>query len=76
VTGRRRSFQSLLVMRFLLVSNGIILAAFGGLYAVFGSRPTGYIVGGVLGAVAVGLWMAVPFTDPYRGERLHHRRSW
>jgi len=76
VTRRRRSFQALLVMRFLLISNGLILAAFGGLYAAFGSRPAGYIVGGILGAVALGLWMAVPLTDPYRAEKLHHRRSW
>jgi hypothetical protein len=76
VTRRRRSFQALLVMRFLLISNGMILAAFGGLYAAFGSRPAGYIVGGILGVVALGLWMAVPLTDPYRAEKLHHRRSW
>ena len=76
MTRRRRSFQSLLVMRFLLISNGAILAAFGGLYAAFGSRPAGYIVGGILGVVALGLWLAVPLTDPYRAEKLHHRRSW
>jgi hypothetical protein len=76
VLRRRRSHQTLLVMRFMLMSNGVILAGFGLLYALFGSRPTGYIVGGVLGAAAIGLWMAIPLTDPYRDERGRHRNTW
>jgi len=73
---RRRSFQSLLVMRFMLVANGTILGAIAALYVAFGARPSGFIIGGVLGALGLGLWLAVPLTDPYRSERVRHRRSW
>jgi hypothetical protein len=76
MTGRRRSFQALLVMRVLMVSNGVILASVAILYVAFGSRPAGYVIGGLLGATAAGLWLAVPLTDPYRAERAGHRRSW
>lgn len=74
--GRRRSLQGLLVVRFLLVSNGLVLAAFAALYLFFGARPGGYVVGGVLGAAALGLWMAIPLTDPYRPERARRSRTW
>ena len=73
---RHHSYQTLLVMRFLLMSNGVILGGFGLLYLGFGSRPSGYIIGGVLCGVAVALWLAIPLTDPYRDERTRHRRSW
>jgi hypothetical protein len=76
VTAHRRSLQGLLVVRALLVSNGVILACFAVLYAIFGSTPSGYVIAGVLGAAAIGLWLAVPLTDPYRAERSGHRRSW
>ena len=56
-------------MRVLMVSNGCILAAVGGLYVAFGARPSGYVVGGVLVGSAVGLWAMIPLTDPYRSER-------
>jgi hypothetical protein len=72
----RASVQGLLVMRFLLVSNAIVLGIVAGLYVAFGARPGGYVVGGVLGGIAVGLVAAVPFTDPYRSERAQHPRSW
>jgi len=63
-------------MRFLMISNGALLAAFGVLYVAFGSRPTGYVVGGILCAAALGLWMALPLTDPYRHEGSRQHRSW
>lgn len=63
----RHSIRSLLVIRYLLVANGVVLACVAGLYAGFGARPAGWVIGGVLGAVAIGLWCAVPLTDPYRG---------
>ena len=66
---RRRSLHGMLVMRTMLVSNGAVLALIGALYLAFGSRPTGYIVGGVLCACAVTLWALVPLTDPYRSDR-------
>jgi hypothetical protein len=66
---RRRSLHGMLVVRTMLVSNGALLALIGALYLVFGSRPTGYIVAGVLFACAVALWALLPLTDPYRSDR-------
>jgi hypothetical protein len=66
---RRRSLHGMLVVRTMLISNGALLALIGALYAVFGGRPSGFIVGGVLGACAVTLWALVPLTDPYRSDR-------
>jgi hypothetical protein len=57
-----------LVIRYLLLANGTALAAIAGLYAGFGSRPAGLVVGGVLGVAAIGLWLAIPLTDPYRSD--------
>jgi hypothetical protein len=74
MTMRRRSVLGMVVVRTMLISNGALLALIGALYAVFGGRPSGYIVGGVLGAAAVGLWALVPLTDPYRSER--HTTRW
>jgi hypothetical protein len=71
---RRRSLHGLLVVRTMLITNGALLALIGALYAVFGGRPSGYIVGGVLGAAAVVLWALVPLTDPYRSDR--HTARW
>ena len=71
-----RRLHAMLVVRTLLIANGAVIALFSALYLTFGSRPTGWIVGGVLGAAAIGLWTAVPFTDPYRADRVRHRRSW
>jgi hypothetical protein len=72
VTGRRflgLSIGGLLVMRILMVSNGLLLLGIGSLYLAFGARPSGYVVGGVLVALAMTLWMLIPLTDPYRSER-------
>jgi hypothetical protein len=66
---RRRSLQGLLVVRTMLISNGALLALIGALYLAFGSRPTGYVVGGVLCTCALALWALVPLTDPYRSDR-------
>jgi hypothetical protein len=65
----RRSIGSLLLIRLLLIANGLILLAIGALYLVYGARPSGFAVGGVLIAVAVLLFSCVPLTDPYRHER-------
>ncbi len=73
---RRHDVRTLLVVRFLLVANGAVLAVFAGLYLGFGARPAGYVIGGILGAAALGLWALVPRTDPYREDRLHHRSTW
>jgi hypothetical protein len=73
VVGRRRkrhrltrSIGGLLVVRLLLIGNGLVLLAVGVLYAVYGSRPTGLFVGGVLVAIAVALFACIPLTNPYR----------
>ena len=71
---RRRSLHSLLVVRTMLIANGALLAVFSGIYLALGAKPGGWIVGGVLGAAAIGLWLAVPLTDPYRSDR--HRATW
>jgi hypothetical protein len=73
---RRRSLHGMLVTRTLLIANGALLAVMSGLYLAFGSRPSGFIIGGVLGAGALGLWLAIPSTDPYRSDRIRHRRTW
>ena len=64
-----RSIGALLVIRVLLVANGLILLAVGGLYVVYGSKPGGLVAGGFLIAVAVALFCCVPLTDPYRRPR-------
>ena len=66
---RHPSIRALLVMRILLVSNGLLLGAVGTLYVAFGSRPAGYVVGAVLFLAAIGIWALIPLTDPYRQER-------
>jgi hypothetical protein len=68
--------QGLLVMRFLLVSNGLVLLCIGLIAAAFGSHPVGYFVGGGFGAAALVLWLLIPLTDPYRDERSRHRSTW
>ena len=56
------------MIRFLLISNGVILLAIGALYAAYGAKPAGYVIGGVLGGVSLLLFACVPLTDPYRHE--------
>ncbi len=71
----RRSLGSLLLIRLLLIANGLTLLAIGALYLAYGSRPGGLAVGGVLIAGAVLLISCVPLTDPYRHERRSSRRG-
>jgi hypothetical protein len=72
---RRAATSTLLVVRFLLIANGITLLAGGGLYLRYGSHPGGIVVGGVLTASAVGLFACIPLTDPYRRERSRTSRG-
>jgi hypothetical protein len=67
-----RSLRSLFAVRVLLIANGVCLVAIGALYLGYGARPAGFVVGGLLVAVAAVLFGCVPLTDPYRRER---RRS-
>ncbi len=70
-----RSLRSLFAVRVLLLANGACLVATGALYLAYGARPAGFVVGGVLVAVAAVLFGCVPYTDPYRrGLRRANRR--
>jgi hypothetical protein len=78
-SGRRsgfgtRSVGSLLVIRFLLIANGVTLLAVGSLYVAYGTRPGGFAVGGVLIGASVLLFCCVRLTDPYRSARRRSRR--
>jgi hypothetical protein len=72
---RRRSIGSLLLIRVLLIANGLTLLTIGALYVIYGSRPGGLAVGGVLIAGAVLLFSCIPLTDPYRHERRRSQRG-
>ena len=61
--------HDLLAIRLLLIANGCILAVIAGLYALFGGRPAGLVVGAALGALAVALFACVPLTDPERRRK-------
>ena len=61
-----RSLHALFVVRLLLIANGTILSVVGVLYALFGERPAGLIVGAALGALAVTLFACLPLTNPER----------
>jgi len=72
VSRRRRgrlTLGTLFALRFLLIGNGVTLAAAGTLYLVYGARPGGLVVGGVLIAAAVILFSCLPLTRPYRPRR-------
>lgn len=64
-----RAIGGLLVLRLLLIANGLVLLAIGALYVVYGSRPAGLGVGIGLAAAGLGLFACVPLTDPYRRRR-------
>jgi hypothetical protein len=64
-----RSIGSLLVMRFLLIANGLTLVTIGSLYVVYGAKPGGFIVGGALIGASVLLFCCVRLTDPYRPSK-------
>jgi hypothetical protein len=53
----------------ILIANVLVLITVGILFLVFAERPAGYVIGGVLWLVAVGLAACLPLTDPYRRER-------
>jgi hypothetical protein len=57
------------VIRLLLVGNGVALTAIGALYVVYGSRPSGLVIGGVLLAAAFVLFGLVRLTSPYPRRR-------
>jgi type IV secretory pathway TrbD component len=60
-----------LVLRSLLLANGVLLLVLGGLATAYVNHPPGYVVGIALWLVAIGLFSLMPLTDPYRHERRH-----
>jgi hypothetical protein len=71
---RRRSVASLLVLRYLLISNGLLVAAVGFISLLYVERPAGFVVAGAAWLLAGMLFGCIPFTDPYRSERTNRRR--
>jgi len=72
--GRRRRRRGLspgasVVLRALLLGNGVLLAVVGFLAAHYVTRPPGIVVGAAFWVGAVVLWSMLPLTDPYRHER-------
>jgi hypothetical protein len=68
--GRRRrwSTSSLLVLRVLLLADGLIVAVVGGIAALFVERPAGLVVAFGAWILAGILFCCLPLTDPYRRE--------
>jgi hypothetical protein len=71
---RRLGPRAAIVLRTLVVADGVLLAVLGGLAFVYVQHPSGIYV-------AAGLWIAagivfglLPLTDPYRRDR--HRSTW
>jgi hypothetical protein len=63
-----RSATSLMVIRLLLVSNGILVSIVGLLCLLYVDRPSGLVLAGLAWAFAGVLFACVPLTDPYRRE--------
>jgi tellurite resistance protein TehA-like permease len=57
---------SLMVVRLLLVSNGLVLAVVGGISLAYVDRPAGLIGAGIFWLAAAILFGCVRRTDPYR----------
>lgn len=71
---RRYSVASLLVVRYLLVSNGLLVIAVGFVCLLYVERPAGFLLAAGFWLLAGLLFGAVPLTDPYRHERPRGRR--
>ncbi len=71
---RRYSVASLLVVRYLLISNGLLLIAVGFVSLLYVERPAGILLGAGFWLIAGLLFGGVPRTDPYRHERVPRRR--
>jgi hypothetical protein len=59
----------MLVVRFLLVANALVLVEVGFLSLLFVDRPNGVVVAALVWFAAGCLFGCVPLTDPYRAER-------
>ena len=69
----RRSPASLMVIRLLLVSNGILVSIVGLLCFAYVERPSAYWLAGAAWVLAGLLFGCVRFTDPYRPHRARRR---
>ncbi len=63
-----RSPASLMVIRLLLVANGIIVAVVGLLCFLYVERPQAFVLAGLSWAFSAVLFGCIPLTDPYRHE--------
>lgn len=64
-----RRIRALFVLRLLLVGNGLVVIAVGGLSLAYVERPAGVIGASLCWLFAGGLFGLVPYTDPYRVKR-------
>ena len=71
--GRRFRFRigpgASIVLRALLLANGVLLAVVGFMALRYVTRPPGVIVAFGFWIGAIVLWSLMPLTDPYRHER-------
>lgn len=71
--GRRFRFRigpgTSIVLRALLLANGVLLAVVGFMALRYVTRPPGVIVAFGFWIGAIVLWSLMPLTDPYRHER-------
>ena len=65
---RRLSPSSLMILRFLLISDGLIVAVVGLLCVLYVDRPAGLVAAAGAWLLAGLLFGAVRYTDPYRGQ--------
>jgi hypothetical protein len=70
-----RRIRALLVLRLLLVANGVVVSAVGAMCLAFVERPAGVIFAAGAWLLAGGLFGLVPFTDPYRPVRRSRPRD-
>jgi hypothetical protein len=59
---------ALMILRLLLVADGIIMAAVGIISLLFVDRPAGLVFTAGAWFLSLLLFGGVPFTDPHRGD--------
>jgi hypothetical protein len=64
----RRSPSTLLVIRLLLIANGLLLGAVGLISFLYVQRPAGLVGAGLVWVTAAVLFGCIRFTDYYRHE--------
>ena len=64
----RRSPSTLMVVRLLLISNGMLLAVVGLVSFLYVQRPAGLVFAGLVWVTAAVMFACIRFTDYYRHE--------